>query len=80
MIGKKYEPDVVERQKDLWKKRDFIIATTDVRSKVNRNILQQCTNEIKAMNKEVKINREAILTRFRNERDRKMKRKSNDDE
>lgn len=76
MISKKFEPDVVERQKNLWKRRDHVVATTDMKKMVNRNILQRCTNEIKAMEKEVKIDREAIISRFLQERDRKMKKKS----
>lgn len=73
MISKKFEPDVVGRQMRLWKKRDRIIASTDLKSKVNRNIIQRCLREVQAMDKEIEIDRDGIIARFLQERDRKMK-------
>lgn len=77
VISKKFEPDVVELQKSKWKRRAAIITGTDTASKVNRNILQQCANEIKALDTPIVIDRDAIMTRFYQERDRKMKRMPN---
>lgn len=73
MVSKKFEPDVVGRQKRLWKNRDRIIANTDLKSKVNRNIIQRCQREVHEMDQDFEIDRDGIIARFVQERDRKMK-------
>lgn len=66
---------MVDSQLDAWKNKDTIIRTTALTSRQEDNIFQKCLNEVESMNRDIKIDKEKIISTFLTEKERKIKKK-----